>query len=90
MRLGKWIKQKRGIIILRKYTVISRDNFLQYGILIHMIASGGIQIDLLHQRKIRIFGCNQLTGTFDRFFYAILALCPGRFSPSIKKLKSGV
>ena len=80
MRLCKRIKQKRGIIILCKYAVISRDVFLQYRILIHMITSGSIQIDLLDQRKIRIFGRNQLTGTFNRFLYAVLTLSPGRFS----------
>ena len=52
--LGKRIEQESRVIILRKYGSIFRQNVAQHLVLIRMIASGGIQIDLLDQRKIRV------------------------------------
>ena len=52
--LGKRIEQESRVIILRKYGSIFRQNVAQHLVLIRMIASGGIQIDLLDQGKIRV------------------------------------
>ena len=53
--LGKRIEQESRVIILRKYGSIFRQNVAQHLVLIRMIASGGIQIDLLDQGKIRVY-----------------------------------
>ena len=45
-----------------------------------MIASGGIEIHLLDQGKIRVIGSSQCSGTLNGFQYTFFALCPGRFS----------
>ena len=52
--LGKRIKQESGIIILCKYRSVPGQTLTQHFVFIRMIASGGIQIDLLDQRKIRV------------------------------------
>ena len=52
--LCKRIEQEGRIIILRKYGSIFRQKVAQHLVFIRMIASGGIQIDLLDQRKIRV------------------------------------
>ena len=84
MRLCKWIKQKRRIIILCKYAVIIWHTVFQNRIFIHMIASCRIQIYFFDQCKIRIIGCHQFSGSLNCLKNAVFTLCPGRL-PAIHK-----
>ena len=52
--LGKRIEQEGRVVILCKYGSVLRQAAAQHFIFVDMIASGGIQIDLLDQGKIRI------------------------------------